>query len=198
MSIIKRQTILSTFYSYIGVFFGLITQGYLIPKFFTTQQNGLMAILLGWMYIICQIGSLGFNHAGTKYFPFFRDDKTKHKGYLNLGLKFNIVGLLICIILLYLFKDLIVETNLNNKVQASDSALFRKYFFVLIPISLGTILFNLFDNYAKGLYDSVAGSFFFFFLQRFFLFIVCLGYAFQYFDFNTFMYFCDSIETLPK
>lgn len=183
MSSIKKQSILSTVYSYLGVGIGLLTQGFILPNFFETNEIGLMAILLSWMYLIAQFASLGFNHAGTKYFSFFRNSSPKNLGYLNLGLKTQTIGFILSVIFLFLFKDQIIS---NQNIQ--DKALLEKFFRLIIPITLATMLFNLFDNYAKGLYNTVAGNLYSQFFQRLFTLLVALLYVFDVVDFERFMY----------
>lgn len=183
MTSIKKQSILSTIYSYFGVGIGLLSQGFILPNYFESNEIGLMAILLSWMYLIAQFASLGFNHAGTKYFSFFRNSSPKNLGYLNLGLKTQAIGFLLSVVFLFLFKDQIIS---NQNIQ--DKALLDKFFKLIIPITLATMLFNLFDNYAKGLYNTVAGNLYSQFFQRLFTLLAALLYVFDFVDFEGFMY----------
>ncbi|MHA8065254.1 lipopolysaccharide biosynthesis protein [Aquirufa sp. ROCK2-A2] len=183
MTSIKKQSLLSTLYSYLGVGLGLLTQGFILPNYFETNQIGLMAILLSWMYLIAQFASLGFNHAGTKYFSFFRNSKPKNLGYLNLGIKTQTLGFLISLLLLWVFKDQIIS---NQSIQ--DKALLDRFFLLIFPITLSTMLFNLFDNYAKGLSNTVAGNLYSQFFQRLFTLLSAALYAFNWVDFDMFMY----------
>lgn len=183
MTSIKKQSLLSTLYSYLGVGLGLLTQGFILPNYFETNQIGLMAILLSWMYLIAQFASLGFNHAGTKYFSFFRNSTPKNLGYLNLGIKTQTLGFLISLLLLWVFKDQIIS---NQSIQ--DKALLDRFFLLIFPITLSTMLFNLFDNYAKGLSNTVAGNLYSQFFQRLFTLLSAALYAFNWVDFDMFMY----------
>ncbi|MFM6948036.1 MAG: lipopolysaccharide biosynthesis protein [Aquirufa sp.] len=183
MSSIKKQSILSTVYSYLGVGIGLLTQGFILPNYFETNEIGLMAILLSWMYLIAQFASLGFNHAGTKYFSFFRNSSPKNLGYLNLGFKTQTLGFVLSIVFLLLFKDQIIS---NQNIQ--DKALLDKFFKLIFPITLATMLFNLFDNYAKGLYNTVAGNLYSQFFQRLFTLLAAVLFVFDIVDFELFMY----------
>lgn len=168
MGVIKKQTIQNTIYSYLGVLIGTFTQAYLVPNHFTTEQNGLLQLLLSYMFIIAQISSLGFNSAGNKYFTFFRNEKNAHNGYLALGLLFSLIGGILCYFLVHFLKNELIFT------QDSDNGLLEKYFWVVIPISVATILFNLFDNFLKSNYKTVFGTFLNQFLQRFFVLISVL------------------------
>jgi O-antigen/teichoic acid export membrane protein len=168
MTIIKRQTVLGTIYSYAGVIVGTLTQAFLIPNFLTLEQNGLLAMLMSWMFILVFVAGLGFNNSGIKFFDFFRDEKKRNKGYLFTGVVFLAVGLFICFLILLIFKKQIINSS------AGDNLLFEKYYYYIIPITGFVALFNLFDNYAKGLYDTVRGSFLSQFLQRFLIFLAVL------------------------
>lgn len=181
MSVIKRQSILSTMYSYLGVAVGVITQGYVIPTYFTTQENGLLAILLGWSTILGQIGNLGFSNAGTKFFNSFRDNNKYHNGFLNLGLRFQLVGFLLVIIFWIIAKSKIIAEH------PEDIALFNRYYYYLLPMVFMSMLFSMFDHYAKNMYDTVWGTFLLQFFQRFLQLIACLFFAVQWVDFPTFM-----------
>ena len=181
MTIIKRQTILGTIYSYAGVLVGTLTQAFLIPNFLSVEQNGLLAMLMSWMFILVFVASLGFNSAGIKFFDFFRDAKKSHKGYLFNGLVFFAVGITFCLLLLFLFKEQIINSSVG------DNSLFKKYYFYVVPISAFVTLFNLFDNYAKGLYDTIRGNFLSQFLQRFLILLAVVAFIADWVNFDRFV-----------
>ncbi len=181
MKVIKKQAFLGTIYSYGGVLVGFVTQFFLIGNFLEPAQNGLLAVLLSYMYVLVQLSSLGFNAAGSRFFPHFRNAKNGHNGYLFLGLAIGIVGFSLTCIGLFLLKDVIV----NNEEK---SPLFANNFYFLLPITFATLLFNLLDNYAKNLYDTVTGTFLAQFLQRLLQLIAILFIVFQIVDFQQFMY----------
>jgi O-antigen/teichoic acid export membrane protein len=181
MSVIKRQTILGTIYSYMGVGVGIFTQALIIPNFFTTQQNGLLQVLFAYALIVAQFASLGYNQAGTRFFSYFRDAENKHRGYLFTGLLFSAVGYAVGCLALYFFKEEIIGT------AEADRLLFSRYFGLMVPLSLATMLFYLFDNYAKGLYDTVHGNFYKEFLQRFLIFLSACLVAMGLIDFHIFI-----------
>ena len=182
MNVIKKQAFLGTIFSYGGVLVGFVSQFFIIGNYLEPAQNGLLAVLLSYMYILVQLSSLGFNAAGSRFFPHFRDAQKGHKGYLFLGFSTCFVGFLFTTIGLLFFKDMIV--NNENK-----STLFADNFYFLLPITFFTILFNLLDNYAKNLYDTVTGTFLAQFLQRFLQLLALLLVVFKVVDFQQFMYF---------
>ncbi|GAB3540728.1 lipopolysaccharide biosynthesis protein [Spirosoma fluminis] len=172
MGIIKRQTIQGTIFTYAGIVIGFVTMGLLLPKILTPNQNGLIGLLIALSIILTQFSNLGINGAGGRYFPYFRDYERGHGGFLLLATVVSLVGFGLSVLLLLLFRPYIVAEN------AQKSALFVQYYYLLIPFTFFTLFFNLFDNYAKLLYDSVTGTFLQQFLQRLlFLFAVVVYWA---------------------
>ena len=131
MNVIKKQAFLGTIFSYGGVLVGFVSQFFLIPHNISEAENGLLAVLLSYMYVLVQLSSLGFNAAGSRFFPHFRDAKKGHKGYLFLGLITALIGFSIISIGLYCFKDIIVKNE-------EKSPLFADSFYLLLPITLAT------------------------------------------------------------
>lgn len=181
MNVIKKQAFLGTIFSYGGVLVGFVSQFFLIPHNISEAENGLLAVLLSYMYVLVQLSSLGFNAAGSRFFPHFRDAQKGHKGYLFLGLMSALVGFTIVSIGLYFFKDVIVKNE-------EKSPLFADNFYLLLPITLATLLFNLLDNYAKNLYDTLTGTFLAQFLQRFLILLALLLVVFRFITFDQFIY----------
>lgn len=181
MNVIKKQAFLGTIFSYGGVLVGFVSQFFLIPHNITEAENGLLAVLLSYMYVLVQLSSLGFNAAGSRFFPHFRDTQKGHKGYLFLGLISALIGFTIVSAGLYLFKDTIVKNE-------EKSPLFADNFYLLLPITLATLLFNLLDNYAKNLYDTLTGTFLAQFLQRFLILLALLLVVFRFITFAQFIY----------
>lgn len=191
MSIIKRQTILGTIYSYIGVVVGTLTMALIVPNFFSVEEYGLINILSRYMMVLVVAASLGYNNAGTRFFKYFRDPARNHKGYLFNGLCVLGVGLLLTALFLFFFKDRIVKTN------SGDNRLFVNYYYLLLPLIISTGVFNLFDNYAKGLYDTVMGTFLSQLLQRALVLVSVIMHIAGLIDFRTFMYWWVAAMSAP-
>lgn len=179
MGLIQKQTIQSTFFSYLGVVAGAITQAWLLPRFFKKEEVGLMAVLMAWTYMAAPFANLGFNTAGIRLFPQFRHADKKHNGYLFLACAVSLLGFLLCFLVLYLMKDVLVS---------ADSILLQKYYFLIFPLTFFTLYFNVFDNYAKSLYDSVTGTFLSQFIQRLFQLFSMLAYSFSWVNFEQFIF----------
>jgi len=84
-------------------------------------------------------------------------------------------------LLLFLFKEQIINSSVG------DNSLFKKYYFYVVPISAFVTLFNLFDNYAKGLYDTIRGNFLSQFLQRFLILLAVVAFIADWVNFDRFV-----------
>ncbi|MFD2937213.1 lipopolysaccharide biosynthesis protein [Spirosoma flavum] len=160
MGIIKRQTIQNSIYAYAGVAVGFLTQGVLFPNLFHETQVGLLTLLISLAQVLAQASNLGLNGAGGRYFPYFRDVDRQHNGYLLITSLTTLVGFSLCVLALWLARPWVVE------FYQKESSLFVEYYYVLIPLTLFTVYFTVFDNYARLLYDPVTGTLLQQFVQR--------------------------------
>jgi len=180
MGVIKQQTIKGTFYSYLGILIGFITLNILQPHILTAEQIGLTGILISLSTLFAQFASLGFG--GTaRYFPYFRNAENKHHGYLFLSCSVAFVGMLLLVIFVYVFKNEIIEE------KSQKSALFESYFWYLIPLTFFTLFFNVFDLYARVLFNAISGRVLREFTKRVFILIAVLLIYLKLVNFNTYM-----------
>lgn len=178
MGIIQQQSIKGTIYSYLGVALGFVTVGILFPRIFSTEEVGLLRLLVSYSTLLAQFASLGINTATIKLFPYFRDEKNKHHGYLGLILLISFVGLLIVIPGYLLLRPYFVE----NSIEKSE--LFVTYFYYVVPLIVFTLLFNLLDNYYRVLYNAIIGIVYKEIVQRALILIVIFAYFFNLIDFH--------------
>jgi len=189
MGIIKQQTIKGTFFSYLGVFIGFITNTFILTKILPADQVGLVNILNSFSLIFAQFAILGFN-ATARYFPYFRDGKSNN-GYLFLACAVSCVGFVLFVFGAFCFKDVIVSQ------KSQDSNLFNEYFWYLVPLTFATLYFNVFDLYSRLMFDAVAGRLIReFTLKLLVLACVCLLW-FGVFTFKSFMWFWLLANMLP-
>ena len=179
MGVIKKQSISGTIYSYIGVLLGFVTTGLLYPIIFSTDEVGLLRILVAYSVLFAQFAGLGINTITVKLFPYFRDYERKHHGYLGLALLISAVGLIIAVSVFVLLKSSILDSG----KEGAD--LFAKYFYYIVPLIIFTLLFNVFDTYYRVLYNAVKGIIYKEVIQRTLILIVVLLYFIETIDFHT-------------
>lgn len=179
MGIIKKQSISGTIYSYIGVVLGFVTTALLYPRIFSTEEVGLLRVLVSYSVLFSQFAGMGLNTVTVKLFPYFRDVKQKHHGYLGLALLISLVGLVISVTAYLLFKSAILDN------AEGGSKLFAQYFYYVVPLIIFTLFFNVFDTYYRVLYKAVKGIIYKEVIQRAFILLVIVLYYFEIYDFHT-------------
>ena len=178
MGVIQKQSISGTVYSYLGVVLGFITTGWLFPRILSTEQVGLLRILVSYSVLFAQFASLGINTVSVKLFPYFRDPEKKHHGYLGLTLLVGLTGFVLATGIYLLLKPLFIAR------AAGKSSLFLDYFYYVIPLILFTLLFSLFDTYYRVLYNAVKGIVYKEVVQRLLILAAILLYFFKIIDFQ--------------
>ena len=181
MGIIKRQTIQSSIYTYAGVAVGFLTQGIFFPNLFSKAQVGLLSLLISLALVLSQLSNLGTNGAGGRYFPYFRNADRQHNGYLLLTSLTTLAGFGLCVLGLWLARPWIIESN------QAQSPLFVDHYYLLIPLTLFTVYFTVFDNYARLLYDPVTGTLLQQFVQRVLILLAGLIYWLGWVTFPQFL-----------
>jgi O-antigen/teichoic acid export membrane protein len=191
MGIIQRQSIKGTIYSYIGVIIGFVTTALFFPRILSTEEIGLLKLLVSFSIIFAQLGSLGFNSVLYRLFPYFRNPQKGHNGFLSVAMIVSILGTLISFILLKLLSATIISNNIES------STLFVDYFYLLYPLILFTIFFNLFDTYNRALYDAVSGTILKELVQRIFILLSIIVYFFDLISVKQFVYAYTISLSLP-
>jgi O-antigen/teichoic acid export membrane protein len=172
MGIVQRQTIRGTVWSYLGALLGFVNIILLSPKIFTTGEIGVVQLLLSFATMLAQFSSLGFTNVINRLFPYFRDSRGHHHGFLGLSMVITLAGFIAALIFLKFYAPHFEQANIAR------SPLISEYSFYLPALLLVTLLFNLLDNYNKVLYDAVLGTFLREFLFRVFnLALICLFWA---------------------
>ena len=181
MGIIVNQSVKGTIYTYLGVVLGFATTGILLPRIYSTDQVGLIKIIVAYATLVAQFGTLGFNGVAIRLFPFFKDSKSSHHGFLSLTLITGLTGFLITLGLFLIFKNWFVEFS------SEKSALLIEYLNYLIVLIFFQIFFILLDGYYTALLNSIHGTFLREVFQRI-LIITGIGcFYFNLIDFHQFI-----------
>jgi O-antigen/teichoic acid export membrane protein len=190
MGVIQQQTLKSSLYNYLGIFIAFISVYLIQPHALTKEQVGLTNLLPNYALLFAQFAMLGFNGT-TRYFPYFRNEEKQHHGYLFLSCAVAIAGTLLFMIVAYVFKDDII----SQKAQKSD--LFKAYYWYLVPLTIFTLFFNVFNLYARMLYDVVTGTFLSEFIKRVLILVPLALIYFKIISFEWFMILWLAANILP-
>jgi O-antigen/teichoic acid export membrane protein len=190
MGIIEKQATKNAIYSYLGAGLGFITVMWL-SHLLSPAENGVIRILVSYAALFAQFANLGFTSVTIRFFPYFRNKDKGHHGFLFYAILISTIGFILCWIIFQFIKPHLIQTNLEK------SKLFVDYLFYLMPLTLFTVFFNIFDSYLRASYNSVIGSFTKEFVQRILILLVLLLYFLQVIDFSLFMFAYIGFTCLP-
>jgi O-antigen/teichoic acid export membrane protein len=189
MGIIEKQATKNAIYSYLGAGLGFITVMGLSRM--TAAENGVIRILVSYAALFAQFANLGFTSVTIRFFPYFRNKDKGHHGFLFYALIVSLIGFLLCWLVFLFLQPHLIESN------RAKSPLFVTYLFYLMPLTLFTVFFNIFDSYLRAGFSSVIGSFYKEFLQRILILVVLCLYLLKLIDFNVFMLLYIAFTCLP-
>ena len=137
MGIVREQAVKNSIISYAGVVLGYINIIILFPAFFTTEQFGLIQLLVQISFIYSQLSAVGLITGINRYSPYFKTDDKKHNEFLSYVLFLSTSGFIITSILYFVFRGPIIGAYIDN------SKLFTDYFYTLLPLAFFSLLFNI-------------------------------------------------------
>lgn len=190
MGIVKQQTIKGSVYSYLGIFIGFISIYFIQPHALSAEQIGLTSILTNYSLMFAQFAMLGFNGT-TRYFPYFRNEEKQHHGYLFLSCAVAFIGSALFIVLAIVFKNDIISQD------AQKSRLFNNYYYYILPLTVFTLFFNVFNLYARMLYNVITGTLLNEFVKRLLILLPLVLIFFKAIDFRLFMVIWLSANVIP-
>ena len=183
MGIIRQQTIKGTVVSYIGAILGLVNTGILFPKFFATDQIGLILWLGAITTVAAQFSSLGFNNVTARLFPYFRNENVNHNGYLFILFWVGMAGFMLSLISYFILQPVAVN------MYSEESPLYLDYLIYLIPLVFFTLFYNLFEGYNRVMYDAVSGTIFRDIVFKLLNLSFILLFVFEAIDFSQFVFY---------
>ena len=159
MSIIRKQSIISTLLIYTGFVFGaintyLFTQHGLLDASFTLEQYGLTRVLIVTGGFLYSFAFFGVTSVIYKFYPYYKDNLPKDKNdLLTLCLAVALVGFILTTIAGVIFEPLIVRKF------SAKSLLFVQYYFWVFPFLLFYLFFSILEAYAWSLKKTILPNF---------------------------------------
>lgn len=181
MGIIRKQAVSGTIYTYSGAILGFVTVALLFPRFLSTEQIGLLNILISYSLIFSLFASLGFNAVTSRLFPYFRNPENQHNGFLFVALSVTALGILFTMVGIWLY------WKIGMPAKEFVSPLFYQYYWFLIPLVVFTTLFQLFDHYNKVLYNATRGIFLKELFTRILVLLFILAFYFSLVSYHQFV-----------
>lgn len=184
MGIVRRQSMRSSFLTYIGFAIGAINTFFLFPHYFTPDQFGLTRVLLSVGNILVGFAAMGTAPVFTKFYPYYKAKLADRKNDLFfIVLVLCLIGFLLVVAGSWVFKDLIVRKF------SGKSRIFIDYFYLIYPFTFFLLLFNLLENYSWNRQESVLPNFLREVFVRLVTSILIIAFMTGLLGFSSFMYF---------
>lgn len=180
MGVIQKDAFRTMVISYVGIVLGYINKGFLFLILLTTEEIGLINLLVSIGTLFAQMANLGSIFTIWKFFPFFKNHDKKHHGFLPFMLSIVLFGILVFTLLYVIFQEPI-QASYNEK-----SPLFNDYYYWTLPIGISYVLFLVMESYLRSLYKNLFAVFIYEVGFRFLTTVLLLMLIPNWIDFRTF------------
>jgi len=122
------------------------------PRLLSSEDIGLTRVLFSFSFLISTFIPLGSGNLINRYFPVFKDEKSKNHGILGLVFLSVFVGFVFCSLGLLFFADFIKATYQEHAAQ------FSHFYYLIIPFALINTIIAVFNVYCYALFKSYIPS----------------------------------------
>lgn len=153
MGIVRKQSIFSSIYIFIGFALGAVNTLLLYTKYLNMDQYGLTGIFRDISVLFSMLATFGTNTALLKFFPLYQARLGREKN--DLPFLVLMVGLFGCLLILFgflAFKELIVLKFGEN------SPLLVQYFNLVIPLTISMVMMGQMEGFSFMLKRTAVGN----------------------------------------
>lgn len=145
MGIVQKDAFTTTIISAIGLIVGYINKGVLFLLLLSAEEIGLLNLLVSVGLLFGNIINLGLINTVWRFFPYFRNEELANYNFLKTILKTVLLSALFYSFLLIFIQPLVL------KLYQEKSKEFVEYFYLIIPIGIGNVLYLILDMYLRGM-----------------------------------------------
>lgn len=191
MGIVQKDAFRTMLLSYLGIIIGYVNKGILFLLILTTNQIGLVNLLLTVGLFFAQVANFGTINTVSKFFWIIRNENRGHYGFFKVMLYTVVVGILITT-LLFFFSMKMVTGFYSEK-----SPDFISYYYWIIPIGIANVMYTLLESYIRAMFKNVISVFVYEVVLRLLLTVLLLTFSFGLFAFDVFIAFFSLIYFVP-
>lgn len=181
MGIIQRDALRTMLISYFGLILGYLNKAVLFIIILTTEEIGLVNLILSVGMFFAQIAALGSFNTISRFSPFFRNAARNHYGFLKLTVIIVAVGSILASGLTYLIEDWVVA---HYQDKSPD---FVHYYYWVIPVGIANVYLLLFSWHLRAIFKNVFPVFVNEIGSRVLMMLVLLALYFQLISFEIFL-----------
>ena len=154
MATIRKQSLYSSIFIYLGFAIGAFNVLYLFPKYFTPEQFGLTRIVMDIAMIFSTVITAGILPIIYKFSPFYKSHLPKEKNDLPSSVFIYVtIACVIFLIALPYLKPLILRKFGKNSPRLLD------YFHLVIPFTISLSIFSALESLAWIIKKAVLTNF---------------------------------------
>ncbi|MCK9625044.1 MAG: oligosaccharide flippase family protein [Bacteroidales bacterium] len=140
MGVIIRQSIKGTIVNYVGIAIGFITTFFVLTRCLTAEEIGLTRVLVDAATLFAGLAQLGTNASVMRFYPYFKDKKSKDHGFFFWSLVVPFIGFTIYSIIFLSLKVPI------STAFAKNSQLFVDYYYFVFPLAFFMLYMAVFET----------------------------------------------------
>jgi len=191
MKAIQKDAFRTMLLSYVGIVLGYVNKGVLFLLILSTEQIGLINLLISVGTLFAQFSNFGTVYSTWKFFPFFKNKALKNHGFLSFILLIVSVGVLICSTLALFFSSEIAI------LYQTRSPLFISYYLWVLPIGISLVFYLVLEIYLRSFFKNIISVFAFDIVLRVLTTGLLLFYWMKLFSFHTFVVFHSLLYVIP-
>lgn len=182
MGIVARQATWNTLLTMAGMGLGFVNMALLFPRLLTPDEFGLTRLLVSIAVVAAQIAHLGGESTVIRYFPYFRDKASGHRGFFGLILSVATVGGLIAMLVLAAFHH-------RFAIWFNDSSgLYQRFGMLVLPLVMAEVWLLVLRGFSRSVHRSIAPVFAREFLLRVLQTALIAAYAWLHMGFTLFLW----------
>lgn len=175
MRIIAKQSILTTFSSYLGVLIGYFNVLWLLPYVLDPDQLGLFRTVQDLALILVPFAQLGIGNGITRFYPRIKE---KQFSFFTMSLLMSFLGAFLVGIIFIGLRDYLVLAFAANSPEVID------FFGVVLLIMLFSVLNSILDAFCRSFLEIAVPTFFREVLLRILASLIVLGYLIEWLSFS--------------
>lgn len=155
MSTIRRQSIIASLVIYIGFAIGMLNTYFLgEERYFTSNQYGLITILVPIASMMYAFANLAMPSYIMKFYPYYKDHLPDRKNdMLTWALLGGLIGFGLVVVGGIIFKDLVIRKYSQNSPELV------RYYYWIFPLGLGLTILGILEVYAWNVGKAVLTNF---------------------------------------
>lgn len=144
MNLVVRQSIKGAVINYLGAFIGFLSTFFILTKFLSKEEIGLMRVMNEAALLLAGFAQLGVTSSALRFFPYFKNEQKKNNGFFFYLMAIPLVG---CAVFLPLFAFL---SEPLSAYFSKNSQLFVDYYDWVIPLAFALVYLGVFETYASA------------------------------------------------